>query len=132
LAGIAMLAATAASRTWAPRSMGTDVVVALLLLGFAAARASVSHAGENGLASLAFGVEWLHLVLIALWFGGVAIGGWIVLPQAHPQGRERLPVNRYLALLSHAATVALIGIVATGLYNAWQRVGSVQNLSGNV
>ncbi|MFL6629467.1 MAG: copper resistance D family protein [Vitreoscilla sp.] len=132
LAGIAILAAVAASRTWAPRSMGTDVVVALLLLGFAAARASVSHAGENGLASLAFGVEWLHLVLIALWFGGVATGGWIVLPQAHPQGWERLPVNRYLALLSHAATVALFGIVATGLYNAWQRVGSVQNLSGNL
>jgi len=132
LAGIAILATVAVLGRLAPEAMGADAVMSVLLLAFAAARASVSHAGEGGLASLAFGVEWLHLVLIALWFGGVAIAGWIVLPQAHPQGMERVPVNRYLALLSHAATIALVGILATGLYNAWQRVGSVQQLSGNV
>lgn len=128
LTGLAILAGIVVLNWLAPESLSTDAAVSVLLLGFAASRASVSHAGENGMASLAFGVEWLHLVLVTLWFGGVAIGGWIVLPQAHPKGAERLPVNRYLALLSHAATVALVGIFATGLYNAWQRVGTVQHL----
>ena len=90
----------------------------LLLAAFALARASISHAGEHGLASIAVGVEWMHLVLAGVWLGGVAVAAWAVRP---------LPAA-YLASLSTAATVALGGIVATGLFNVWQRIGAVDQM----
>lgn len=93
----------------------------VLLLLFALARASVSHAGEHGLASVAVGVEWLHLVLIGVWLGGVAVAGWLV----------RHPPAAYLASLSRAATLALAGIVATGLFNVLQRIATPAQMLGN-
>jgi putative copper resistance protein D len=91
----------------------------LLLMLFALARASVSHAGEHGLVSIAVGVEWLHLVLIGVWLGGVGVAGWMVLPTA------------YFPALSRAATLALAGILASGAYNVWQRMASVDQLLGH-
>jgi putative copper resistance protein D len=132
LVGIAILIAVGALNVFSPKSAGADAAMVVFLLGFAASRASVSHAGESGTFSLNFGVEWVHLLLIALWLGGVGVAGWIVLPMAHPNRTEQLEIGRYLTLLSHAATVALLGIFATGLYNAWQRVGTLQNVLGNL
>ena len=113
------------------KSPSADAATGVLLLGFAASRASVSHAGDNGMFTVGLAVEWIHLLLIALWLGGVASGGWLVLPRLYAAERDTPVVNRYLTLLSHAATIALAGIFATGIYNALQRVGSVQNLMGN-
>lgn len=94
-------------------------VSGLLLLLFALARASVSHAGEHGLASVAVGVEWLHLVLVGVWLGGVGVAGWMQLPTA------------YFPALSRAATLALAGIVASGAYNVWQRMDALDQLLGH-
>jgi putative copper export protein len=113
------------------KSPGADAATGVLLLGFAASRASVSHAGDDGMFTIGLAVEWAHLLLIALWLGGVAVGGWLVLPRTYSAEHDTAVVDRYLTLLSHAATLALIGIFATGLYNAFQRVGSVQNVMGN-
>lgn len=93
----------------------------LLLALFALARASVSHAGEHGLASLAVAVEWLHLVLIGVWLGAVAVAAWAVRP-AHAH---------YLSALSKAATVALAGILITGVFNVWQRIGAPEQMLSN-
>lgn len=90
----------------------------LLLALFALARASTSHAGEHGLASIAVGVEWMHLVLVGVWLGGVGVAAWVVRP---------MPAT-YLASLSTAATVALGGIVATGLFNVFQRIAAVDQM----
>lgn len=90
-----------------------------LLLLFALARASVSHAGEHGLASMAVGIEWLHLVLIGVWLGGVGVAGWVVLPVA------------CFPALSRAATLALAGILASGAFNVWQRIASPDQLLGH-
>jgi putative copper resistance protein D len=131
LAGLTILVAVAGLSAFARRSTTTDFASGLLLVAFAASRASVSHAGEGGMLTLNLAVEWVHLLLIALWLGGVAIAAWLVVPMAYSAIRPGLTINRYLTLLSHAATVALVGIFATGVYNAWQRVGSVQNVMGN-
>jgi putative copper export protein len=131
LVGLVILLVVAGSSVISARSPGRDAALAVALLGFAASRACVSHAGEDGLFSLGLAVEWVHLLLIALWFGGVAVGGWLVLPRVYAGAHDGVPLNRYLALLSHAATFALAGIFATGLYNAWQRVGTLQNVVGN-
>ncbi len=101
------------------------------LCAFAISRASVSHAGENALFSVSLLVEWLHLVLIALWVGGVAIAAWIVLPIASTDNQQSSLLQPYMESLSFAAMIALIGIVATGLYNAWHRLESINDLVGN-
>lgn len=98
-----------------------------LLLAFALARASVSHAGEHGLVSVALGVEWLHLVLIGVWLGSVAVAGWLVLPAARQLAARP---SAYLASLSRGAGLALAGIVASGAFNAWQRLGAPAQLTG--
>ncbi|RJG17866.1 copper resistance D family protein [Massilia cavernae] len=100
--------------------------IAILLLVFAASRASVSHAGEHGLLSIDMAIELAHLVLIALWTGGVAVAAWVVLPRA---GRRDAALHAYLDSLSTWAGVALAGIVASGIYNSWQRLNAVAELA---
>ena len=131
LVGVVILLAIGGLSATSWKSPGTDAATGVLLIGFAASRASVSHAGDNGMFTVGLAVEWVHLLLIALWLGGVAVGGWLVLPSTYASVHDTAVVNRYLTLLSHAATLALIGIFATGLYNAFQRVGTVQNVLGN-
>jgi hypothetical protein len=100
-------------------------VAAGLLAVFAAARVANSHAAENGLLTAAMMIEWLHLVLVCLWLGGVTVAAWIVIPRA--------PVTpaRYMQRLSGAATTAIAGILATGIFNAWHGLGTPGNVLGN-
>lgn len=98
---------------------------ALMLFVFALARASVSHAGEHGMASASYAIEVLHLVLIGVWLGGVALAACVILPAARTRA---ISVPGYLASLSAAATVALAGIFASGAYNSWQRLGAPEEL----
>jgi putative copper resistance protein D len=113
MAVAALLLVTPPGRWWPVRGA--------LLLVFALARASMSHAAEHGLLSAAVAIEWLHLVVIGVWFGAVALGGWIVLGQAVRAGGALGP---YLSQLSRGATVALGLIVASGVFNTWQRMDS--------
>ena len=147
LLGMAMLLAIAGISLFAGRTSKTEpkrniahklankLVIPILLLGFAFTRASSSHAADNGLLSVGFAVEWLHLVLVASWTGAVAVAGWMVLPfaQRMPAMSDRGSVlPDYLASLSLAATLALAAIIASGLYNSWHRIGALDNLLGNL
>ncbi|HEU4775310.1 MAG TPA: CopD family protein, partial [Telluria sp.] len=114
--GAALLAALS-MRLWRVR----PPAVALLLV-FAAARASVSHGGEGGWWSMGCMVQAVHLLLIGVWLGAVALAAWVILPVA------RRPIDAYLAQLSRAATVALAGIVLTGAWNSWQRLSMPSDL----
>jgi putative copper resistance protein D len=131
LVGVVILVAIGGLGAISWKSPGVDATIVVLLLGFAAIRASVSHAGDNGMFTFGLLVEWVHLLVIALWLGGVAIGGWLVLPRTYAAAHDTAVINRYLEQLSRAATIALIGIFATGVYNALQRVGAFQNVMGN-
>ena len=104
------------------------ILPALLLLVFALARASMSHAAEHGIASAGTLLEAMHLLFVALWAGVVAVAGWRVLPKAEPGGKD---TASYLAAISSAATLALAGIVATGLWNAWQRIETLEQMTSH-
>jgi putative copper resistance protein D len=101
---------------------------AALLLAFALARAAGSHAGGQGLVSVSVAIEWMHLLLMAVWLGGVALAAWLVLPLSLREGRL---LGTTMDRLSQTATVALGGIVMTGIFNAWQRLSGVQQLVDN-
>lgn len=94
-----------------------------LLAVFVLCRAAVSHAGEQGPFSFGFAVEALHLALVGVWSGGVALAAWVVMPAA-----RQAPLA-YMASLSRAATIALGGIVASGMYNAFQRIDTLDRLA---
>ncbi len=102
-------------------------VVLILLVIFAVTRASMGHAGEAGFWSIAMAAETIHLWSIGLWAGVVAVSGWQVLGTT---ARDKLNIDdgHYLDRMSRAAMVAVIAIAATGLYNAWLRVGTVEHL----
>jgi putative copper resistance protein D len=126
-AGFAYLA-----RNKSPERRVYDCLVATLLLVFAFSRVSVSHAAINRTFGLDVWVQWLHLLLIGLWAGAVMVSGWMVLPCAEvvqkPQWRA---TSGFLTALSRAATIALAGIAATGAYNAYRGLGTLDKLSGN-
>jgi putative copper resistance protein D len=103
--------------------------ITLLLLMIAAVRVSTGHAYEHGALSVAAWVAWLHLALMSLWAGVVFVAAWLVLPRvlAGPPvtGSE---MAAYLTSMSNWAGGALLGILATGAYNAWRVLGSPRDL----
>ena len=115
------------------RHASAAAFVRLLAIGvFFYSRSIVSHAGADGDFSWPVAVEWLHLVLISVWVGEVIVAGMVVLraPAGAAQD-ERLDRTAYIRALSRSATVALAGIVVTGLLSAWHGLGSIDNATGN-
>ncbi len=105
------------------------VSLTVLLLLVATARVTIGHAYEHGPFSVAVAVEWLHLVIMALWAGIVFVAGWLVLP--HVLAGDSNPtkeVAAYLTSMSNWAGVALAGILATGAYNAYRVLSSPRQL----
>lgn len=132
LASLVILAAGAAvhlglRRRWhGPVYM---VVVSCMLLAFAVCRVATGHAAENGLASIATAVELIHVLSMALWCGIVFVAAWLTLPDF---GRSGMPgrIGPYLASVSRWATVALVGVLSTGLYNAFRVLRAPADLIG--
>ena len=95
-------------------------LVAGLLGVHAASRVTLGHAFEQGPVSVAVMVEWTHLILMALWVGTVMTAAWIVLPHLASDAATKQLLSTYLASVSTWATVALAGIVITGLFNTFR------------
>jgi putative copper resistance protein D len=132
LLGMAALAAAALVVQLPGRQRGRNTLLLALLMTLSLARVSVSHAAEQGLLSTGALVEWIHLVLVALWLGLVAMAGLLVLPRVRSGWPGMGQLRIYLERVSNWATVALAGILASGIYNAWHRLGSVEHLFGNL
>lgn len=133
--GIGALVFSAGAVAWSAYAPRRAVPISLGLLGVAVflyTRSIVSHASADGDFSAAVLVDWLHLVLISLWTGEVCVAGFVV--PGSPAGmrtEDRDDCARYVSSLSASATIAVAGIVATGLFSAWHNLGSVRALAGN-
>lgn len=80
-----------------------------------------SHAGENGLWTLANLVNTVHLVSTAIWGGAVIIYALLVLPELlrnRDAGRTSVAVLR----LSSLATMALLFVILSGVFNTWRQL----------
>lgn len=97
---------------------------------FTVARASMGHAGEDGFWTLALAAEVLHLGAIGAWFGIVVVSAWRAL-QAPRLLLDFRKTSYYLDRMSRSAMVAVVVIVFTGLFNAWQRIGAPRNVLHN-
>lgn len=104
--------------------------VLLALAAFFYTRSMVSHAAGDGDLSLPMAADWLHLIVISLWVGEVIVAGLITLPKPAQLARDRAAMGKYVEALSTSATIALVGIAATGLYGAYRNIGTIENLTG--
>jgi copper resistance protein D len=130
MAGFAALAVAAAAAALRQRAAAIVALVALAL--FLYSRSMLSHAAADGDASLRLAIDWLHLVLVSVWVGEVFVAGLFTLHgTAGGPPTQRAEQARYIEALSTSATVALGGIVLSGLYNTWHGLGSVSNAFGN-
>lgn len=138
--GAALLAAggivvdTQFGRAWAPGALALVVGVVLAaayryrsppLRGFAAVAAVVvvshacaGHAGANGIGWSVL-VMSVHLLAIGAWSGAVFAAALTVV-RADADAADGL---RYATRLSTLASVALAGVVITGLMSAWHGLG---------
>lgn len=112
---------------------GGSCMLRLLALGvFLYSRSMVSHAGAAESPGWPIISDWLHFVLIGAWIGEVVVAGLVTLrPNATAGAADSQARAAYIRALSHSATVALAGIFATGLYNAWHGLGSFEQAIGN-
>lgn len=111
----------AAEGDWWPTELG-------LLLMVTFARSSMGHAGEAGLLTPMHLAEALHLAAIGVWVGIVLVSAGPALARSTPLVDRGLETNGYLARMSDVAMAAVLVVAATGVYNGWQRVGSVEAL----
>lgn len=116
------------SRAMVAQGVAQGAIPAAALLVFAAARASMGHAGENGWITATMLAETVHYLAIGVWTGVVAVSGWLVLRPRDAFALAGQEASRYLESMSLAATWALAAIIVTGAYSAWHRVGAADNL----
>ena len=125
--GIVLLVAGGAALLAAirPRALWWGIL-GVATLGAMFVHAQAGHAGAAITTPwLALGAQWLHLVAIGAWIGGLAwllLGIWGTLPE-----RRRSAVARY----STMAGIAVAGVAVTGVVRAWNEVGSWGELWGS-
>jgi len=113
------------------------VSLAIALAGLAVfilTRSVVSHAGGGGDWTFDVMVDGLHLTLASAWVGIVFAGARLRLPAESATPQARSDATHWVARMSLTATVALLGIVATGSFKAWRALapaGSLQAIVGS-
>jgi putative copper resistance protein D len=131
--GICALGASLGAAAAGPGGEWRGWPVRVSLLGLAVflyTRSMVSHAASEGDFSAAMLADWLHLAMISLWVGEVFVAGALVL--ANPVGAcagDGRAAAQYVESLSASATLALAGLLATGVFSAWHNLGSAGALT---
>jgi copper transport protein len=95
----------------------------LILLGLAAAgamflHAEAGHAGSQSPVWFNVGVQWLHLLAVGVWVGGLA---WLLLGTRSSDPSVRGGVGRF----SFIAGIALAVVAVTGIVRAIDEIGGV-------
>jgi len=109
---------------WSNRAAMLMLIVVLITFLFESA---TSHAGENGLWSLANLVNTVHLASMAIWGGAVIVYALFVLPELLRK-RDVRRIRTTVLRLSSLATVALVLVILSGLFNTWRQLEQPSDL----
>lgn len=116
------------------RRLHSQAIPALMLVAealIALTRSASGHAADWGDLTLSELMDWLHLLAGLLWGGGLFALSAVVLPVAiQLPDRRRTLIADIARRFSAFARVALVGVLLTGIYNAWIEVGSLHALWG--
>jgi len=92
----------------------------------AAGKAAIGHAADAGAFSLAEIVQTVHLLATGVWGGVVIAGAWAVLP-ALRVSPARAFLIRIAARMSKISLIAVLFVIATGVFNARRGLGGSMN-----
>jgi copper transport protein len=113
------IAQTRAAFAWAALTCGVAILLLVSLFSHAAAV-------QDALPSVVS--DWVHLLMTALWVGGLV--QFLVVIQ--PLRRTVIPaaplMGRLAGGFSNYARIAVVGLIVTGLYALWLHVGSLEGL----
>jgi len=78
------------------------------------------HAATGDLVALALPVDAFHLLAMSIWFGGLVVLSGAVLPGGSVQGLAAV-----LPRFSRTALICVAVLIATGTFQAWRQLGSL-------
>jgi len=103
-------------------------LLAILVGVVAFSRSATGHAGDHGDFAWPVWVDWLHLISAGLWGGAIVTFVLAVRPVLRQHSQQDDLVAAIVKRYSMLAAAGLALAAATGIYNAWQRVGGWQPL----
>ncbi len=118
VAGLA-IAALLARPAWGRPAL---VLAALGAAGAMFADVLASHAAAGALPILGVAVQWLHILAVGAWLGG--LGGLLLAIRGEPSATTARTARRY----AYVATAGIVTVGATGLLRAIAEVGTLDNL----
>lgn len=96
---------------------------------FAFGRSASGHAADAGDFGVQEFIDWLHLLSMSVWVGGVFAALLAVFPALRRCTAYDPPrIARFALRLSQSSAIALGMVVASGIYNAWMRLGTLPAL----
>ncbi len=111
---------------WRERARFIGGIMLLGLLAIAFTRSETGHPADHGSFRFPVFVDWIHLVAAGLWIGALFSIALFVFPTLRrrlQEGKRERPA----VIFSRLSTLAGVGlglILVTGIYTAWQQLGS--------
>lgn len=126
VAGLWLCLLVGVRQRWRLRMASLAMVILLVVIY---TRSATGHAGDQGIYAMGVWVDCLHVLASGIWVGALFAMSLMVFPALGQQ----LEIDQTLAAnvftrLSTVATLALGGIVATGIFNAWFGLEGFDNL----
>lgn len=87
-----------------------------------------SHAAAVTDAVPAMLSDWLHLLMTALWVGGLAQFFAVIQPLRRARTTTAPLLGRLVGIFSNYARIAVIALTVTGFYALWLHIGSAEGL----
>ena len=111
-------------RGWNMASAWVLLIAVLVIMSLVSV---THHAGENGFWTVANIVNWFHLAGISAWGGAVVCYALVVMPvlRRHAGVQQTAVAAQRLSTL---ATVALVVVLLSGLFNCWQQMNEFRQL----
>jgi putative copper export protein len=89
------------------------------------------HAADWGNVTVPVLIDWLHILAVSIWIGGLFTFGFVLKRSLATPGMEdtALGLSSIARPFSRMAAGCVIVFLATGIYNAWLQVGSISALN---
>lgn len=95
-------------------------IAGLAGIGIAATFSAAGHAGTADPTGLSIVIDMLHLLAMTAWVGALVMLVGAVLPRREPD-----EIRRVVPMVSTVAFAGVVVLAATGSYNAWRGIGTV-------
>ncbi|MBZ0167922.1 membrane protein [Candidatus Methylomirabilis lanthanidiphila] len=122
--------------TWWLRLLGTTASPQFAWISFVGAcfvaltTTLSGHATGWGDVTIPVLVDWVHLIAISIWIGGLFTFGFVLKRSLAAPGMEEMvrTLSSIARLFSRIAAGCVVVFLVTGLYSSWVQVGSLSSL----